>query len=131
MYLQIERGLSKNSIDNYTLDIQAFQKFLEQKKIKISPLECDEEILKKFIYETAKVLSPYTQSRRVAGLRSFFDYLIFFVIFVDFFLDKKCFQFEHAYFLKKTNLFSSFFFQGKYKEVNLIYSLYLTILNPF
>ena len=77
MYLQIERGLSKNSIDNYTLDIQAFQKFLEQKKINISPLECEEEILKKFIYETAKVLSPYTQSRRVAGLRSFFDYLIF------------------------------------------------------
>lgn len=77
MYLQIERGLSENSIENYTLDIQAFQKFLEIEKNNISPLECEEEILKQFIYETAKVLSPYTQARRIAGLRSFFDYLIF------------------------------------------------------
>ena len=77
MYLQIERGLSENSIENYTLDIQAFQKFLEIEKINISPLECEEEILKQFIYETAKALSPYTQARRIAGLRSFFDYLIF------------------------------------------------------
>ena len=77
MYLQIERGLSENSIENYTLDIQSFQKFLEIEKINISPLECEEEILKQFIYETAKALSPYTQARRIAGLRSFFDYLIF------------------------------------------------------
>ena len=77
IYLQIERGLSENSIENYTLDIQAFQKFLEIGKINISPLECEEEILKQFIYETAKALSPYTQARRIAGLRSFFDYLIF------------------------------------------------------
>ena len=77
IYLQIERGLSENSIENYTLDIQAFQKFLEIEKINISPLECEEEILKQFIYETAKALSPYTQARRIAGLRSFFDYLIF------------------------------------------------------
>jgi len=77
MYLQIERGLSKNSIENYILDIQAFQKFLEIEKINISPLECEEEIIKQFIYETAKALSPYTQARRISGLRSFFDYLIF------------------------------------------------------
>jgi integrase/recombinase XerD len=77
MYLQIERGLSKNSIENYILDIQAFQKFLEIEKINISPLECEEETIKQFIYETAKALSPYTQARRIAGLRSFFDYLIF------------------------------------------------------
>ena len=77
MYLQIERGLSKNSIENYILDIQTFQKFLEIEKINISPLECEEEIIKQFIYETAKALSPYTQARRISGLRSFFDYLIF------------------------------------------------------
>ena len=77
MYLQIERGLSKNSIDNYTLDIQAFQNFLQLKKINQSPTQCNEEIIKQFIYETAKVLSPHTQARRIAGLRSFFDYLIF------------------------------------------------------
>ena len=30
-----------------------------------------------FIYETAKSLSPNTQARRLSGLRSFFDYMIF------------------------------------------------------
>ena len=77
MYLQIERGLSENSIENYTHDIQSFQKFLEIEKINISPLECEEEILKQFIYETAKVLSPYTQARRKPALRNFIDNLIF------------------------------------------------------
>ena len=77
MYLKIERGLSKNSIENYTLDIQAFQNFLNSEKINQTPIECTQEVVKKFIYETAKVLSSHTQARRIAGLRSFFDYLIF------------------------------------------------------
>ena len=79
MYLKIERGLSKNSIENYTLDIQAFQNFLNSEKINQTPTECTQEVVKKFIYETAKVLSSHTQARRIAGLRSFFDYLIFFL----------------------------------------------------
>ena len=33
--------------------------------------------LKRYIYETAKLLSEHTQARRISGLRSFFDYLIF------------------------------------------------------
>ena len=77
MYLKIERGLSKNSIENYTLDIQAFQNFLNSEKINQTPIECTQEVVKKFIYETAKVLSSHTQARRIAGLRSFFDYLMF------------------------------------------------------
>ena len=77
MYLKIERGLSENSIENYGLDIQAFQNFLDKKNSKETPLDCDQETVKQFIYETAKVLSPHTQARRIAGLRSFFDYLIF------------------------------------------------------
>ncbi len=77
IYLKIERGLSSNSIDNYSLDIKAFQKFLKTKKIDETPITCSEETIKYFIYETAKILSPNTQARRIAGLRSFFDYLIF------------------------------------------------------
>ena len=77
MYLKIERGLAENSIENYSLDLRAFQSFLFSEKIKESPLDCSQETVKQFIYETAKVLSPHTQARRIAGLRSFFDYLIF------------------------------------------------------
>ena len=77
MYLKIERGLSKNSIENYSLDIQAFQNFLASKKIIETPLDCTHESVKQFVYETAKVLSANTQARRIAGLRSFFDYIVF------------------------------------------------------
>ena len=77
MYLTIERGLSENSIQNYTLDVIPLQDFLAFEKIEESPIECSLDSVQKFIYETAKKLSPHTQARRLSGLRSFFDYLIF------------------------------------------------------
>lgn len=77
MYLQIERGLSKNSILNYSHDLKTFQGFLDQINSDESPLDCSRETIQKFIYQTAKIMSPQTQARRIAGLRSFFNYLIF------------------------------------------------------
>lgn len=77
MYLKIERGLSENSIQNYNLDVLALQHFLKNEKIEESPENCSLDTVQKFIYETAKILSPHTQARRLSGLRSFFDYLIF------------------------------------------------------
>ena len=77
MYLKIERGLSENSIQNYTLDVLALQHFLKNEKIEESPENCSLDTVQKFIYETAKILSRHTQARRLSGLRSFFDYLIF------------------------------------------------------
>ena len=77
MYLTIERGLSENSIQNYILDVHALQYFLINEKIEESPTDCSLDSVQKFIYETAKILSPHTQARRLSGLRSFFDYLIF------------------------------------------------------
>ncbi len=76
-FLKIERGLSENSILNYKNDLKVFQGFLHQINSKEGPLDCSRETIQKFIYETAKVMSPHTQARRIAGLRSFFDYLIF------------------------------------------------------
>ena len=77
MYLKIERGLSENSIQNYTLDVLALQHFLKNEQIEESPENCSLDTVQKFIYETAKILSSHTQARRLSGLRSFFDYLIF------------------------------------------------------
>ena len=77
MFLTIERGLSENSIQNYILDVHALQYFLINEKIEESPTDCSLDSVQKFIYETAKILSPHTQARRLSGLRSFFDYLIF------------------------------------------------------
>ena len=76
-FLKIERGLSENSILNYRNDLKVFQGFLIQINSNEGPLDCSRETVQKFIYETAKVMSPHTQARRIAGLRSFFDYLIF------------------------------------------------------
>lgn len=76
-YLQIERGLSKNSIANYSFDIQKLIKFLEENDIKISPLNISEETIQQFIYEIAKILNARSQARIISGLRSFFNFLVF------------------------------------------------------
>ena len=77
LYLKIERGLSKNSIDNYTLDVEKLIRFLEDKSINDSPITITTETIQHFIYETAKTVKTRSQSRLISGLRSFFNYLVF------------------------------------------------------
>ena len=76
-YLRLERGLSKNTIDNYTFDIEKLVLFLTQKEMNISPIHITEEIIQQFIYEMASQVNPRSQSRLISGLKSFFNYLIF------------------------------------------------------
>ncbi|WP_179352234.1 site-specific tyrosine recombinase XerD [Winogradskyella vidalii] len=76
-YLQIERGLSKNSIINYSYDIKKLMLFLEEQSIKISPIEIEHTVIKDFIYSVSKSVNPRSQARLISGLRNFFDYLIF------------------------------------------------------
>jgi len=76
-YLKLERGLSKNTIENYTFDIEKLVLFLTQKEIKISPIHITEELIQQFIYEMASQVNPRSQSRLISGLKSFFNYLIF------------------------------------------------------
>jgi integrase/recombinase XerD len=77
LYLKIERGLSKNSIDNYALDVKKLIAYLEDNDINQSPLTINTEVLQQFNYEIAKVVNERTQSRILSGLRSFFSFLIF------------------------------------------------------
>ncbi|WP_264550424.1 site-specific tyrosine recombinase XerD [Flavobacterium sp. N2820] len=76
-YLRLERGLSKNTIENYTFDIEKLVLFLNEKEIKISPIHISEETVQQFIYEMATQINPRSQSRLISGLKSFFNYLIF------------------------------------------------------
>ena len=76
-YLKLERGLSKNTIENYTFDIEKLVLFLNEKEIKISPIHITEELVQQFIYEMASQVNPRSQSRLISGLKSFFNYLIF------------------------------------------------------
>ena len=76
-YLKIERGLSKNTIDNYTLDIEKLCTYLEEHKIEISPIKISETEIQEFIYGTAKTVNARSQARIISGLKSFFSYLLF------------------------------------------------------
>ena len=77
MYLKIERGLSKNTIDSYTKDLEKLCLFLKENNVSSSPIAIDADLVKQFIYEVAKKLNPRSQARIISGLRSFFDYLVF------------------------------------------------------
>jgi integrase/recombinase XerD len=76
-YLQIERGLSKNTIENYTFDINRLCEFLILNQIDVSPIKITEETIQEFIYSVAKEVNARSQSRIISGLKSFFSYLIF------------------------------------------------------
>ena len=76
-YLQIERGMSKNTIDSYLRDIKKLINYLENHEIRITPESIDKETVLQFIYETAKTSNPKSQARLLSGIRNFFDYLIF------------------------------------------------------
>lgn len=76
-YLKIERGLSKNTIDNYSFDIERLCLFLNQNSIQVSPIVINEETVQQFIYAVSKEVNPRSQARIISGLKSFFSYLIF------------------------------------------------------
>ncbi|MDC9721754.1 MAG: site-specific tyrosine recombinase XerD [Urechidicola sp.] len=77
LYLKIERGLSKNSVDSYVRDVKKLTLYLEENDIIITPIIINNDQVQQFIYEVSKSINPRSQSRLISGLRSFFDYLIF------------------------------------------------------
>jgi integrase/recombinase XerD len=76
-YLRIERGLSKNTIENYSFDLERLCLFLEENEIAVSPVKIKEETIQQFIYNISKQVNPRSQARIISGLKSFFSYLIF------------------------------------------------------
>lgn len=76
-YLKIERGLSKNSIDNYEYDVLKLVNYLERNTINVTPLNISNKTIQPFIYEISKTINARSQSRLISGLRSFFNYLTF------------------------------------------------------
>jgi integrase/recombinase XerD len=77
VYLKLERGLSKNSIQSYTRDIEKLMSYLDSHSISVNPIQIEKDTILQFIYEIAKVINPRSQARIISGLKSFFNYLIF------------------------------------------------------
>ena len=76
-YLKIERGLSKNTVANYTFDLERLCAFLLQNNISVAPEKINEETIQLFIYSVSKEVNARSQARIISGLKSFFSYLIF------------------------------------------------------
>ena len=75
--MRIERGLSRNTIDNYTFDIERLCLFLDENSISVSPININEETIQLFIYSVAKEVNARSQARIISGLKSFFTYMLF------------------------------------------------------
>lgn len=76
-YLRLERGLSENTIANYSFDIEKLIAFLSENNIDESPLTIGEANLHQFIYEIASKVNARSQARIISGLKSFFTFLVF------------------------------------------------------
>ncbi|HEA21235.1 hypothetical protein LCGC14_0827500 [marine sediment metagenome] len=76
-YLKIERGLSTNTQQNYSRDIEKLISFLDTVESKNTPIDIHKETLQHFVYEVAKTMNPKSQARIISGLKSFFNYLVF------------------------------------------------------
>lgn len=77
LFLKIERGLSKNTIECYSRDVQKLINFIEVKNLVISPIQIKKDIIQQFIYELATEVATTSQARIISGLRNFFDFLVF------------------------------------------------------
>ncbi|OIQ38705.1 MAG: site-specific tyrosine recombinase XerD [Bacteroidetes bacterium MedPE-SWsnd-G1] len=77
LYLKIERGLSENSLNGYTRDINKLILYLDENTDASSPINISFDKVQRFIYEASKSIEARSQARLISSLRSFFDYLIF------------------------------------------------------
>lgn len=76
-YLRIERGLSQNTITNYSFDVVKLISYLDENEINVSPVTISEEVVQQFIYTIAKKVNARSQSRIISGLKGFFNFLVF------------------------------------------------------
>jgi integrase/recombinase XerD len=75
-YLKLEKGLSKNSVEAYELDLKRLQKYMDEHGIDIIRASFDD--LQSFVFDTFKNISSVrTQARLIAGIHSFYRFLLY------------------------------------------------------
>lgn len=77
VYLKIERGLSANTIENYTFDLHKLGQYLDDNQLTSTPVNIQEEELQGFVYHVAKLVNARSQARIISGLKSFFNFMVF------------------------------------------------------
>src|SRR5690554_2716625 len=74
-FLQIEKGLSSNSVQAYATDLRQFMGFLQENDLAWTEVETED--VEEFLHKLAvRSISPRTRARKISALRSFFDYLV-------------------------------------------------------
>jgi integrase/recombinase XerD len=78
-YLQLERSLSKNSIEAYLHDINLLFDFLKEKNLSLAPDQIKLEHLQEFLVwvnEKHDKLNDRSQARVISGIRAFYKFLL-------------------------------------------------------
>jgi integrase/recombinase XerD len=76
-YLQLEKSLSKNSIEAYLHDVAKVTQFLEMKGMLTGPEKLELQHLQAFLqWITELGMSARSQARVISGLRAFYHYLL-------------------------------------------------------
>jgi integrase/recombinase XerD len=68
--------MSKNTLENYTFDIEKLVSYLFENKIDTSPLQITDDELQQFVYTVSKNVNARSQARILSGLKSFFKFLL-------------------------------------------------------
>lgn len=75
-YLQLERGMSENSIEAYIRDVEKLYAFVEIQGIEVSPEGITERHLTDFLlYLLDLGLAANSQARILSGIKAFYEYL--------------------------------------------------------
>jgi integrase/recombinase XerD len=76
-FLQLEKSLSKNSVEAYLHDVDLLIRFLEFKKLNLSPKDLELGHLQDFLKWINEMgMSAHSQARIISGIKSFYKYLL-------------------------------------------------------
>lgn len=75
--MQLEKSLSKNSVEAYLHDVDLLIRFLEFKKLNLSPKDLELGHLQDFLKWINEMgMSAHSQARIISGIKSFYKYLL-------------------------------------------------------
>ena len=76
-YLQLEKSLSRNSVEAYLRDIHKLTQFLDSKGYQIHPLDLQPAIIREFLEWINELgMRVHSQARILSGIRAFYKFLI-------------------------------------------------------
>lgn len=77
IYLQLERSLSRHSIDAYVRDVTKLWSFVKEKYPELSPLKIELRVLKECIQWIAQnEIDHRSQARIISGIKAFYKFLL-------------------------------------------------------